>query len=197
MATPKICAIDGCGKPAYRHGWCRSHHSRWYRYGDPLSGRAARGELQRYFREVVMAYEGDECLTWPFGRNAKGYGHDTIMGKRVTISRLVCELANGPPPTPKHQAAHSCGKGHLACCAKNHLSWKTPAENQADKVIHGTNECNRGEKNPNSKLAKADILKIRNLRGDKRSQREIGLMFGVSGQSIGLIQRGDRWSWLE
>lgn len=40
MATPSICAVDGCDKPAVnRHGWCNAHYLRWRRYGDPLAQR--------------------------------------------------------------------------------------------------------------------------------------------------------------
>lgn len=30
------CSIDGCAKPHYARGWCRTHYSRWQRNGDPL-----------------------------------------------------------------------------------------------------------------------------------------------------------------
>ncbi len=50
----------------------------------------------------------------------------------------MCILAHGEPPTPKHQTAHSCGKGHEGCINPRHLSWKTNQENSLDKREHGT-----------------------------------------------------------
>ena len=29
----KVCAVDGCGKPAYGKGWCRPHWWRMHKYG--------------------------------------------------------------------------------------------------------------------------------------------------------------------
>lgn len=133
--SERQCSIDDCSKPIVNiRGWCSAHYQRWRAHGDPLKGRTADGEPKRYLHEVVLAYEGDECMPWPYGRYASGYGR--IRGS--IVSRLVCEAVNGPPPTPKHEAAHSCGKGHEGCVTKGHLSWKTHAENMADTIAHGT-----------------------------------------------------------
>lgn len=34
------CKVDGCEKPAHGRGWCKAHHTRWLRHGDPLTVRA-------------------------------------------------------------------------------------------------------------------------------------------------------------
>lgn len=139
MARPKrICSIENCGNPHLARGWCCAHYNRWQKHGSPIRGRINNGEASRYFREVVLAYNGSDCLSWPYSCNDSGYGKMQFDGRVQIVSRLVCEHVNGPPPTPKHDAAHSCGKGHEACCTKHHLSWKTRAENMADKIVHGT-----------------------------------------------------------
>lgn len=146
--NPAQCSIEGCDKPAMSRGWCSAHWHRAYRNnGDPLAGRkpgAKAGEPQEYLRDVVLPYNGEDCLTWPFGRSS-GYGKIHLTGGQYLVSRVVCETVNGPPPTARHEAAHSCGKGHEGCVNPRHLSWKTPAENWADKYAHGTD--NRGERN--------------------------------------------------
>lgn len=191
----KICSIPGCEKLAGRsRGWCNAHYKRWQRHGDPLGGGTAHGEPGRYLSEVVLAYEGDECLTWPFGQNGGGYGTLWDGEKRIFVHRQVCEHVNGPPPTTLHQAAHSCGNGHLACCTKKHLSWKTQAGNSADTISHGTSL--RGQRNPQAKLTEPEVLHILALKGIK-PQTEIAAQIGVSQTTISKIHSNAAWGWLK
>lgn len=131
------CTILACSDPHYAHGFCKKHYTRLLRHGDPQAGRTPCGDLERFYREVVLPYEGDECIAWPFSRTSSGYGKIYLGGQHLIVSRLSCEEANGAPPTPEHQAAHSCGNGHLGCVTKRHLSWKTSLGNAADKKHHG------------------------------------------------------------
>jgi len=192
----KVCSIPGCEKSIRARNWCGIHYDRWRRHGDPLGGRTAvtnRGDAMRYFREVILPYEGNDCLKWPFS-SAKGYGKLWSNGRLQTVSRLVCEAVHGKPATPKHEAAHSCGNGHLGCVTKRHLSWKTPDGNAADRLTHGTHS--RGERCPTAKLKEADVQKIRALKGHLL-QREIASMFNVHFGTISDIHRGTRWAWLK
>ena len=193
MATSRLCSIPECDKPIDSHGYCKLHADRWRRCGDPLVGRTPTGEPQRFYREVVLSYDGDECLAWPYARIAQGYGELVVDGQICLVSRLVCEAVNGPPPTPKHDAAHSCGNGHLSCVTKRHLSWKTRAENIADMVGHGT--ILRGEKSPSAKLTEGDVHRIRSLKGTT-SQSQIARRFNVTPHTISDIYAGKTWDWL-
>lgn len=194
MADLRICSIPDCRKPVYGRGWCGAHYRRWFRYGNPMGGDTPRGDTlgspSRFYREVVLIYDGDECLIWPFAIDGGGYGRLRWNGKHTTVSRLVCEALNGSPPTPAHDAAHSCGNGHLGCVAKRHLSWKTKTENQRDRINHGT-VCD-GERHPLAKLTEADVREIRALRGSC-TQREIAARFRVSESLIGLIHQRKLW----
>jgi len=135
-------------------------------------------------RETVFVYDGDECLIWPF---AKSHGRPRI--RREFVTRVVCEETNGPPPTPDHEAAHSCGNGHLACVTKRHLAWKTHAENMADMIQHGTST--RGEKHPNARLTDGDVSEIRRL-SSHNTQREIAKLYGISQSHVANIQSGTK-----
>lgn len=190
MAPKSICSVPNCGKPREKRDWCGSHYERWLRHGDPTAGRIRRGEYARYFDEVVMPYEGDDCLIWPYSRNESGYGKLTYEGKVQIASRLVCEKANGPPPSSKHEAAHECGKGHLGCVSKRHLSWKTHAANQSDKRRHGT--LMSGERHHNSKLREADVRAIRQM-NRTRTHAQLAERFGVSKGTINDIVMGLTW----
>jgi hypothetical protein len=146
----------------------------------------------RFIREVVLCYDGDECLAWPFSKG-RGYGMVWVDGRMVVASRYICELAHGAPPTPEHEAAHSCGKGHEACVTKGHLDWKTPAQNQADRVIHGTHD--RGERNANSKITEAEAREILALKGVEPPCK-IANRLRVSPHTVSKIHSGHSWAWL-
>lgn len=194
MAEPKLCSIPDCGKTRKAHGLCAAHYYRLRKHGDPLGGGETPGKALRFINDVVICHQGGECITWPYSDNGKGYGVINLNGKMQTVSRYVCELVNGPPPTPDHEAAHSCGKGREGCVSPHHLSWKTVKDNHADKLVHGTHQ--RGSKCPTSKLKDADVLEIRRLKGEL-SQSAIASLFGISFQQVSLIHRRLRWAWLE
>ncbi len=195
MARPKsICSIANCGKKHYGHGYCQGHLRRLKEQGDPSAGkRFGEGNVAYYYRTVVLPYEGDECLTWPF-TTSSGYGMIRYDGNMRIVSRLLCEEEHGPPPTPKHEAAHSCGKGKQGCVTRRHLSWKTGAENAADKVRHGT--IARGAKSGRAKISEEDVIKIRSMRG-QIMQADLAKQFGVCEATIRVIQLRQSWTWLD
>ncbi|WP_425482645.1 HNH endonuclease [Chelativorans xinjiangense] len=114
-------------------------------------------------------------------------------GRYRVASRIVCEEANGSPPTPKHEAAHNCGFGDRGCVNPEHLQWKTHAGNQMDRVEHGTHH--RGERQWMAKLTIPDVRQIRKLRGEI-SQSKIAIMFGVSQATVADIHLRRKWAWL-
>lgn len=194
MAESRLCSIPDCGKRRYAHGWCENHYKLWKRHGDPLVRlRPANGEAAAYLKNVALLYDGDECLIWPFARDENGYGQVKDKGQMRSAHRVVCEEAHGQPPTPKHEAAHSCGRGSAGCVTKRHLSWKTRAGNQQDRVAHGTS--NRGERASNAKLTEAQVLEIYALRG-KLSLSKIATRYGVTPHAICSIHIGRSWAWL-
>lgn len=197
MAASRICSIPDCGKPVRvkSRGWCNAHWLRWNRYGDPLKGQYRRSEPLEFLRHTVIPYEDkNACLLWPFSKAGDGYGRIGMGGKRVKVHRYVCEDIYGSPPTPKHEAAHSCGNGHLGCVNPHHLSWKTRAENFADKLIHDTH--NRGERNGFAKITEAQARAVLSLKG-KASRSEISKTTGVSLANVSHIHCGHSWGWLE
>lgn len=193
MAGHKMCSIKGCVKTASQRGWCHMHYMRWYRNGDPLTGadtRTPSGVAERFFRETVISFSGDQCLIWPFNRAGDGYGRLRLGRRHERVPRLVCEAVYGPPPTPQHEAAHSCGNGHAGCCNPGHLRWATHTENMADRSRHGS--LSR-EKNGRSKLTEAKVCQIRSLSG-KHTQNAIASMFGVSQATIQRVLSGANWT---
>lgn len=149
------------------------------------------GSHRVWIEQNVLGRGNGECLIWPFGRDRKGYAR---IHSKTLAHRYVCEKKNGPPPTPKHHAAHTCGKGHEGCVAEDHLVWKTPSENEQDKKRHGTD--NRGERHPMSSLTLQDAWTIKFAPKDIRN---VWLLqtYQISNASVSRIRNGVDWDWLE
>ncbi|WP_082582646.1 HNH endonuclease [Mesorhizobium sp. Root172] len=152
------------------------------------------GEPLRYVQEVVLSFTGEECLIWPYSGNGAGYGTVSINGKNRYVHRMACEKANGPAPTPRHEAAHTCGRGKIGCVNPGHLVWKTHPENMKDSVDHGSSA--KGTQAGSAKLTEENVREIRALHG-QRSQKDIGEMFGVSRSLVSVIHARKSWGWLD
>lgn len=194
--TGKPCCVPGCEKPSGFKGMCAMHRNRMNKHGsvseDALHPRHRR--IQKWL-EANVSYTGDDCLKWPFGVGDKGRGSATVPGMGVTSApNAMCRLAHGDPPTPEHEAAHSCGKGHEGCINPRHLSWKTHIENQADMVLHGTRR--RGTQINTNKLTEDEVREIRAL-DPSVSNKEGAAMFGVSHWTIWEIRTRRSWAWLD
>jgi hypothetical protein len=104
-------------------------------------------ELPRFPRYLIGGDGRIVSLYWRkprelrFQPSHKGYlsvilKTDTGEQRRVSVSRLVCEAFHGPAPSPIHQAAHENGRNQENLASN--LSWKTPKENDQDKIRHGS-----------------------------------------------------------
>lgn len=186
-----MCCVDGCTEEKISaRGMCRFHYRRQLA-GKPLVARPTAKNARQWLLDHV-SYQGAECLAWPFARDPKhgrGFVGWDNRTKRET-SRLMCELAHGAPPTPEHQAAHSCGKGHEGCVNPQHLSWKTRKENEADKVIHGTLVV--GSRVKNAKLDESHINDIRELAAFLPN-RVVAELYGVTRRAIDRVVDGSAW----
>jgi hypothetical protein len=150
-----------------------------------------KGIAKRFLESTFTQFE-DDCIIWPFTRRRSDGRAQVWDGRRVVIaSRLICERFNGKPPTPQHDAAHSCGNGVGGCINGHHLRWATKSENQADRVTHGIS--NRGERCGTSRLTEEIVLSIYH---DSRIDRIISKELGVHRATVNDIKRGKSWAWL-
>lgn len=184
-----LCTLAGCAEPHFSSGFCRNHHHRWKKHGGPEAGPTADGEPLRWLQAHVN-WTGDDCLTWPYARRSGDYGRLKLGHAQEYAHRTMCIMAHGSPPTEAHEAAHSCGNGHLACVNPKHLRWANKAENAADRTIHGTE--NIGERNGQAKLTTAQVREIRALEGSE-PQRVTAARFSISRQTVSDIRIGRRW----
>lgn len=186
-----FCNIDGCSKPAVTRGWCLSHYQRFWKYGNPLGGKTKGppNDALAWLNNHVN-YDDSECLIWPFSLSPRGYGLVHINGWPYRANRIMCEKHHGKPPSRKHHAAHSCGNN--ACVNPKHVRWATPAENEADKIIHG--RTTRGSANGRAKLTEQDVLAIRSA-GKEVFHKTLAALYGVSDTLICDIRNYKVWAY--
>jgi hypothetical protein len=185
--THLVCSVDGCGRKHMSLGYCNKHLIRFKKYGDPLVVQfepAPNGAPYRWITEVAIPFAGDECLPFPFAK-AKGYGYFWHAGVKYAAHRYVCQGTHGAPPSGRYAAAHACG--NPACVNPRHLTWKTYAENEADKLAHGTYFKR------SNKLTSADVVAIRQTEGTHTS---VAAEYGVSRRLVGMIKSRKLWSWV-
>ena len=189
------CSVEGCDKATHRREWCKKHYERWRKHGDPLLTlrHVAEKGAPREFIEMALNHNDDkECLLWPFHRNGEGYAKvlpNTVDGSQY-VSRIICERIYGPAPSPAHETAHNCGKGHLGCINPHHLRWDTHARNLADRITHGT--LISGEQHSQAVLTEKEVQEIRLMQGTL-SASKVASIFGVSNVTISSIWRGKAW----
>lgn len=144
------------------------------------------------FLRALLTDAPADCVIWPQFRDENGYGRLVHEQKQYWAHRLMCEMAHGAPPSPDHEAAHSCGRGHEGCVNPRHLSWATKTRNQLDRRSHGTKSPCGWRWRP--KLTPEQVLQIRALKGTTtQTQREIAGMFGVTDATVRDVWSGKSW----
>lgn len=189
------CLVEGCPGQHHAKGYCKPHYLRWHRRGTTDRILAPTGEALNYIDTVVMHWTSDGCFIWPYQRDNHGYSRVRLPnGKDGKAHRLVCEMVNGPPPTPSHHAAHSCGNGHRGCVSPKHLRWATPAENQLDRYKHGT--MLKGERQWKSKLTASKVREIRQ-KAHTVSNSQLAREYNVTPGAIDLVVKRKNWAWVD
>lgn len=140
--------------------------------------------------DASLLIDTDDCVPFPFKRNELGYGIFVVSTgrknrKRRRAHNYVCERANGPAPTPKHVAAHSCDNPW--CVNKRHLRWSTKKENSSDMVVRG-----RAAK-PMAKIT-PDVVRMLRLRaGSGEQQKALAVEVGLSRATVSQIVTRKLW----
>lgn len=96
--------------------------------------------------------------------------------EKAYLHRLICEAHHGPCPEGM-ECRHM--DGNKKNNASGNLTWGTKAENEADKLEHGTTPA--GEKNGMAKLTGAEVERMRlHRKSTGESYAKIAKAFGVS-----------------
>ena len=116
-----------------------------------------------------------------------GYPVVTIENRpsrRVHV--LVLEAFVGPRPAG-HVARHL--DGDRSNSRLDNLAWGTYAQNEADKLSHGTG--NQGRRHPQSKLTNEEVAAIRSAEGC--TQRALSVRYNISQSQVCQIRRYRAW----
>lgn len=127
----------------------------------------------------------DGCWNWTAAIGGKGYGHFWFEGRPRPASQVAHILFVGPIPQGL-LVLHKCD--NRKCVRPDHLFLGTNRENVDDMVSK-----NRQAKGVALGTAKLTDDQARAIRSDPRSQRAIGLAFGVSHTVVGQIKSGTIW----
>lgn len=153
--------------------------------------------LKRFWNKIKFE-KPNECWEWNAGFNGKGYGAFIFFkdGKwktgdahRYLYIELFGELESGIC------VLHNCPKGdNVKCVNPNHMWLGTNDDNAKDRVKKGTGYIPSGSKNINAKLIEPQVVEIRKLLMEGRTQQYIGDKFGICRSQISMIKIGKAWT---
>lgn len=123
---------------------------------------------------------------------AHPYPYVNVDGKgtsNVGVHTLVALAFIGPRP----EGQYVCHKnGDPTDCRAENLYYGTPKENQADRLLHGTDTV--GEKHPAAKLTQWQVGLIRLMRFAGKRQSDIARRFGITQPQVSHIENRKRWN---
>lgn len=118
--------------------------------------------------------------------------YDANMKRHFSrLARLVAIAFHGPPPTPKHQAAHWDGSKRND--VPSNLRWATCKENQHDRVRHGTDPA--GARHPKAKLTDEAVADIRMAKSAYGYRGKYAAKYGVTKKLVDELRRPGSKIW--
>jgi hypothetical protein len=114
---------------------------------------------------------------------------DDGLPRTQRVHVIICKTFHGEKPSVRHHAAHN--NGDFNDNRPANLRWATPEENQADRILHGTDI--RGEEVHLAKLKNEYIPIIKRLCEMHVPFRVLAYAFQVDTNSIFLIKKGKTW----
>lgn len=146
------------------------------------------GPMKRFHRGKILRLKhkpnGSGQTYWCFYAGGGAYPQ---------VNRAVCWAFHGKPPSAKHEAAHLDGR--TSNNRPENLKWKTPTENAADKIRHGTAPI--GVKNARARLNEAIVADIIGRYAAGEKSVNLAVEHQVSVTNILAVVRGSTWTHVE
>jgi hypothetical protein len=143
------------------------------------------GPMQRFHRGKILRLKRKPS------RNGRAYFYFYADGGSYQqVNRAVCWAFHGKPPSEKHEAAHLDGRADNN--RPENLAWKTPTENAADKVRHGTAPI--GARNAQARLNEAIVADIIGRYAAGEKSESLAVEHHVTTSNIRAVVRGDTWA---
>lgn len=128
-----------------------------------------------------------DCVMWTGAIDTGGYGLKRVKGKLHKAHRLAWVNAKGDIPEGLF-VCHHCD--NRACVNVEHLFLGTNSDNMKDMYNKGRGNNFFKDNPPNAKLKPEDVVLIKQLRQEGKTQQEVGDLFGVDRSLISQIDRG-------
>lgn len=132
-----------------------------------------------------------ECIEFSGSKDESGYGLKTVNGKTRRVHRLVWEQYNGKIPD-KMMVCHKCD--NPSCINPTHLFLGTNSDNMKDMYKKGRGNNFFKDKNPKRKLTQQQVIEIKKLLNNGKTQQEIANIFSVNRTLISQIKLGKIWT---
>lgn len=151
--------------------------------------------LEEAFRHHLPGdVSGPECVEWPRGIGSTGYGKLCFQYRDYNAHRVSYMIHRGDIPDSMMVLHDPEICNNRRCVNPDHLRLGTPAENQHDRRVAGTDI--RGERVAGAKLEADDVIEIRKLRKSGVTEMELAERYGVHRTSINLIINRKTWAHL-
>ena len=138
--------------------------------------------------------DANECWPWTRGKSHDGYGRIQLRGRDQYAHRIAWELANRRS-ADGFLVLHSCD--NPGCCNPAHLRLGSHTDNQRDAIERGRRDDRRGSQNHNAKLTETAVRRLRALRAQGATLRELAQEFGIAENTACMAARGTRWTHVE
>jgi hypothetical protein len=180
----KKCSI--CDEKHSAKGLCRHHYYKKYndeKRGDKTYVRSM--DLKSRLSYYSKLDESTGCLIWQGFVDSGGYGHTTINGKTMR-AHVASYIANYGEIASGLFVCHKCDVRN--CINPQHLFLGTSKDNSLD--MSSKNRSCYGSKTKFSKITEKQAAEIFL---DKRPQKLIALIYGISKSAVQSIKYGRSW----
>lgn len=144
--------------------------------------------LERFW-ENVFPEPMSGCWLWAGSWNSDDYGQ-IMVNREYHRAHVLSFVIHFGQVAPGLMVLHRCDVP--PCVNPGHLYAGTNIDNMRDMVSRG--RVRRGKRNHATKLSE-DL--VREIRGSKIPNRELGALLGVSRTTIYQIRTRSNWAWVE